>query len=109
MKTVVLARGARVGHVMPFSPDCAVPAGDSFAMRSTTLALAANATQTLNDQNVSPTAAYGDVTLGQYAHLILDGGHVSFKQSTLERLGSRVIELANGARDRKSTRLNSRH
>jgi len=66
-------------------------------MRSTTLALAANASQTLDSQNVSPTATYGEVTLGQYAHLILDGVPVSFKTITLQRLGSRVIELRNGA------------
>jgi len=66
-------------------------------MRSTTLALAANASQTLNDQNASPAATYGEVTLGQYSHLVLDGVQVSFKLITLERLGSRIIELVNGA------------
>ncbi|MCD0504782.1 hypothetical protein [Bordetella petrii] len=66
-------------------------------MRSSTLALDANASQTVTSQNVSPTGAYGEVTLGQYAQLVLDGVQVSFKLITLERLGSRSIELVNGA------------
>ncbi len=66
-------------------------------MQSTILALAANEAQTINDQNISPTMAYGEIRLGQYAHLTLDGVQVSFKHVTLERLGTRVIELVNGA------------
>ncbi|MPT39236.1 MAG: hypothetical protein E2603_12195, partial [Achromobacter sp.] len=40
---------------------------------------------------------YAEITLGQYSHLIVDGAEVAFKHITLERLGSRVIELRNGA------------
>jgi len=66
-------------------------------MRSNTLALAANASQTVDAATLSPSASYDEVTLGQYAHLVLDGVQVSFKQITLERLGARLVELVNGA------------
>ena len=35
--------------------------------------------------------------MGQYTRLIVDGAEVTFKHITLERLGTRVIELVNGA------------
>jgi len=66
-------------------------------MRSTTLALAANASQTITCQEAGPATTYDEITLGQYAHLILDGVEASAKQIILERLGTRVIELVNGA------------
>lgn len=66
-------------------------------MRSPTLALAANALHTVNAENAGPTATYGEITLGQYAHLVLDGIPVAAKLITLERLGTRTIELRNGA------------
>jgi hypothetical protein len=62
-----------------------------------TILLAANETATLTEKEAAPTGIYGDVTLGQYSHLIVDGAEVTFKHVTLERLGSRIIELRNGA------------
>lgn len=62
-----------------------------------TITLAANETATITEKEASLSGAYNEVTLGQYAHLTVDGAEVTFKHITLERLGSRVIELVNGA------------
>ena len=62
-----------------------------------TITLAANEAATITEKEASLSGAYNEVTLGQYAHLTVDGAEVTFKHITLERLGSRVIELVNGA------------
>ncbi|MGW9066514.1 hypothetical protein ACWGPO_20690 [Achromobacter animicus] len=62
-----------------------------------TITLAANETATITDKDATASGVYGDVALGQYSHLIVDSAAVTFKHVTLERLGSRVIELRNGA------------
>lgn len=62
-----------------------------------TITLAANETATLTEKETGPTGVCSEVTLGQYSHLIVDGAEVDFKRITLERLGSRIIELRNGA------------
>ena len=62
-----------------------------------TITLAANETTILTDKEAGASRVYGDITLGQYSHLIVDGVEATFKHVTLERLGSRVIELRNGA------------
>lgn len=61
-----------------------------------TITLAANEAATITEKEASLSGAYNEVTLGQYAHLTVDGAEVTFKHITLERLGSRVIELVNG-------------
>lgn len=62
-----------------------------------TITLAANETATITAKEANASGAYSEVTLGQYSHLIVDGAEVTFKHITLERLGSRIIELRNGA------------
>lgn len=62
-----------------------------------TITLAANETATLTEKEVGASGVCGEVTLGQYSHLIVMGADVTFKHITLERLGSRIIELRNGA------------
>ncbi|AYD63624.1 hypothetical protein YH64_001245 [Achromobacter sp. LC458] len=64
---------------------------------STTITLAANEAATITEKEVGHSGTYAEVTLGQYSHLVVDGAEVAFKHITLERLGSRVIELRNGA------------
>ena len=48
-------------------------------------------------KKASLSGIYNEITLGQYTRLIVDGAEVTFKHITLERLGTRVIELVNGA------------
>ena len=62
----------------------------------TTITLAANETATITEK-ASLSGIYNEITLGQYTRLIVDGAEVTFKHITLERLGTRVIELVNGA------------
>jgi hypothetical protein len=64
---------------------------------SHTITLAANETATLTAKEANASGVYSEITLGQYSHLLVDGAEVSFKHITLERLGSRIIELSNGA------------
>lgn len=64
---------------------------------SSTVTLAANETATITENESGASGAYSEVTLGQYSLLIVDGAEVTFKHITLERLGSRTIELRNGA------------
>ena len=63
----------------------------------TTITLAANETATITEKEASLSGIYNEITLGQYTRLIVDGAEVTFKHITLERLGTRVIELVNGA------------
>ncbi len=62
-----------------------------------TITLAANETASITAKEANASGVYSEVTLGQYSHLIVDGAEVTFKHITLERLGSRIIELRNGA------------
>ncbi len=61
------------------------------------MTLNANETATLDDTDAPASGRYGQVTLGPHSHLIVDGAELAFKHVTLERLGSRIIELRNGA------------
>ena len=62
-----------------------------------TIALAARETATLTAMDAAASGIYGEVTLGQDSHLIVDGAELAFRRVTLQRLGSRIIELRNGA------------
>ncbi|MGE8642347.1 MAG: hypothetical protein ACN6PR_27040, partial [Achromobacter sp.] len=58
-----------------------------------TITLAANEAAIITEKEAGHSGTYNEVTLGQYAHLIVDGAEVTFKHITLERLGTRIIEL----------------
>ncbi len=61
------------------------------------MTLNANETATLAGRDAPASGLYGEVTLGPHSHLIVDGAELAFKHVTLERQGSRIIELRNGA------------
>lgn len=82
-------------HKKKSAPPLRKP-GDPSVMR-TTITLAANETATITEKEASLSGVYNEITLGQYTRLIVDGAEVTFKHITLERLGTRVIELVNGA------------
>jgi hypothetical protein len=82
-------------HKKKSAPPLRKP-GDPSVMR-TTITLAANETATITEKEASLSGIYNEITLGQYTRLIVDGAEVTFKHITLERLGTRVIELVNGA------------
>ncbi|KRC76331.1 hypothetical protein D3C87_345250 [compost metagenome] len=62
-----------------------------------TLTLAANETAVITEKDAGASGIFAEITLGQYSHLIVESAEVTFKHITLERLGSRVIELRDGA------------
>lgn len=64
---------------------------------SNTITLAASETATISNEDANKTGAYEEIILGQYSHLIVQGAEVTFKHITLERLGTRCIELTDGA------------
>ena len=43
-----------------------------------TITLAANEAATITEKEAANSGAYNEVTLGQYAHLIVDGAEVTF-------------------------------
>jgi len=61
------------------------------------LHLAANQTEVIGEKNTPASGVYRDVKLGPHCRLILDGVEVALEDITLERIGTRSVELINGA------------
>jgi len=61
------------------------------------LHLAANQTEIVGEKNVPASGIFRDVKLGQRSRLILEGVEVTLDDITLDRIGTRSVELINGA------------
>jgi len=62
-----------------------------------TLKLAAHQTEIIGRGNAPPEGEFGEVLLGYQSRLLIDAVELSFGAITLERIGSRTVELINGA------------